>query len=277
MVYVQAPSDIRCAYVFLVMKGDAYIAGACAAAYSIRASGSVLDIVCMVTEDVSNAGVERLKILFTKVITIQYIQFPVIKLKTIKQQEIYQRWMDVSFTKWQCLSLIEYDKILFVDADKIILSNIDHLFHLQAPAGTFASPWAEPWIPNGIYNPYQSLRHGDLVKYNMIESGFKQHSFVVLGTMVLLQPNWDDYLSYKRMLSEYVETEGEFGFRTCHSGMDEQSITYFYHNIKKIPWTWIHQMYNYIPWHRNWLANEEKPVRQQLIIQPLHDNRSSNE
>jgi hypothetical protein len=36
--------------------------------------------------------------------------------------------------------------------------------------------------------------------------------------------------------------------------MDEQSITQFYYE-KGVPWHFIHQRYNYIPWHRSWLPD----------------------
>lgn len=128
------------------MKGDSYIAGAAATAYSIKNSGSTYDVVCMVTPDVTEEGRERLRIVCTNVVEVPYLQFEVKKLKTTKQQNLYDKWVDVSFTKWNALSLTEYVKVLFIDADKIVLQNIDHLFSHSTPAGTFASPWSETYV-----------------------------------------------------------------------------------------------------------------------------------
>lgn len=102
---------------------------------------------------------------------------------------MYSTWVDVSFTKWNALSLTDYDKVMFVDADKIALSNIDELFTLPAPAGTFSSPWSYPFAKEGspfahsppyssrfvsltaqaMWNPYLSLCHGDQVPAKAIE------------------------------------------------------------------------------------------------------------
>ncbi|AAK70707.1 ORF47 P13 [Cydia pomonella granulovirus] len=117
---------MRCAYVTLVMLGDGYVKGAVALAKSLLKSGTVHDLVCMVTEDVTKT--QDLKRVFTHVIAVPYVYFKCGKMLTERQQKLYGEWIDFSFTKWRCLELIMYDKCVYLDADQIVLRNIDHLF-----------------------------------------------------------------------------------------------------------------------------------------------------
>lgn len=135
------------------------------------------------------------------------------------------------------LSLVAYEKTLFVDADKIVLSNLDHLFEeVAAPAGTFSSPWSQPFVERkerfaaaaagggagrgrgrfaqtrGMSNPYVSCGHNARVTSNMVHEALTNQSFVVIGTVVLLSPNKEDYEQYKNMLTTLLP----FGFEDCH-------------------------------------------------------------
>lgn len=144
------------------------------------------------------------------------------------------------------LSLVQYEKTLFVDADKICIRNMDHLFEeMHTPAGTFSSPWSQPFVERkdqiaqrkggagqrsrysghrGMMNPYQQCGHNSRVTSSMIYSALTEQSFVVIGTVVLLSPSLEDYEQYKSMLTELVP----FGFSDCHSMMDEQSLSYYF-------------------------------------------------
>ena len=262
------------AWVTLVMKGDSYIPGALTTGYSLKYNRdkyelnnknnndfNYIDIVCMVTNDVSIIARNRLLTVFDHVIEVPYIQYKCQNLRTLKQQNLYDSWVEVSFTKWNCLSFIQYEKVCFIDADKIVLTNIDEIFSFPTPAGTFSSPWSEPFIAysankhqkgNGLPNPYAELQHGDIVPFSSIDKGLL-NSFVVIGTMVLLKPDMKDFEDFQK----FLEAKAPFGTKSF-SMMDEQSITMFYHN-RKINWTFIHQRYNYIPWQRHWLTDVDAP------------------
>lgn len=167
---------------------------------------------------------------------------------------------------------------VYVDADKIVLSNVDHLFELSTPAGTFSSPWASTYVQNesssssssssknnysyrssgnssnsssrspskygGMRNPYALLKHGDVVSERSIHTGLYDHSFVIIGTMVLLTPSIDHFERYKTMLSDTtrLNQHATFGLDTCNSMMDEQSLTMLYALELKQTWRYIHQM-----------------------------------
>ena len=121
------------AYVTLVMLGDAYISGAIVLADSIRKSGSIVDLIVLVTPDVSEEGKNILGIYFTYVKEIEYIN--VQNWRTKKQQ--HRKYLELVFTKFHIFNLVQYDKILLIDADALVLKYPDHIFTLNAPAGCF--------------------------------------------------------------------------------------------------------------------------------------------
>jgi hypothetical protein len=90
----------RCAYVCLVMKGDSYTAGALVAGHSLRQTGTVHAIICMVTDDVSEAARARLRLVFDRVVEVPYLRYECHPLRTAKQRDMYAPWVNDAFTKW---------------------------------------------------------------------------------------------------------------------------------------------------------------------------------
>jgi hypothetical protein len=131
----------------------------------------------------------------------------------------------------------------------LVLSDITQLFDLPAPAATFSSPFAWPFNPkpNALRNPYGRMRHGERVPFEAIEVGF-QRSFVATGTTVLLETSRRDFDG----LIDMLNVKKPFGFRSCYSGMDEQSIVYLYQQLGR-RFTYIHQRHNFIPWNKAWI------------------------
>ena len=239
------------AYVCLVMKGDAYIPGAIVMAHSIRKTGTKNDIVCMVTPDVSSEGIKQLQIVFDYIHRVDYIEAITKHLRNKKIEGRYGSWKSVAYTKWNLLKLIQYTKVMFMDADLVVIENIDSLFKLQTPAGTFSLSQAKPFSKNGLYNPYKTVRHGYPVDKKEIIKGFK--SFLCIGTTLVITPNEKHFDAYVKM----VKSMEPFGFERCYNGPDEQSIVWFYHNILNVPWTHINQSYNMIPWkQKDWISKE---------------------
>ncbi len=251
----------KCAWVTLVMRGDSYTGGAITMAYSMRMAGTAAKLVCMVTDDVTETARAQLRLVFDEVVRVPVISYPCKPLKTEKQRAMYD-WVSDGFTKWACLGLTQYRRVCFIDADKIALANCDDIFALRAPAATFSSPWAEPYAATsaatsaskvkkrGMYNPYTECRHGGVVPRQAIAEGFHRDSFVAIGTMMLLEPAKGAVEEFR----QFVEGRLPFGEPRCYSMMDEQSITQFYYE-KRVPWHFIHQRYNYIPWQRSWLPD----------------------
>ena len=258
---------VDCAWVTLVMRGDSYTGGALTMAYSMRMAGTAAKLVCMVTNDVSEAARAQLRLVFDEVVQVPVISYPCRPLKTEKQRAMYD-WVSDGFTKWACLGLTRYKRVCFIDADKIALANCDSIFKLRAPAATFSSPWAEPYAATsakgkgrGMYNPYTGCRHGGIVPRCAIAEGFNRDSFVAIGTMMLLEPAEGAVDEFRR----FVEGRLPYGEPRCYSMMDEQSITQFYYE-KHVPWHFIHQRYNYIPWQRSWLPDVRAPGTPRQLV-----------
>lgn len=143
---------MKCAYVTLVMLGNDYVKGAIALAKSLIKSRTGYDLICMVTRDVTQ--IRELSRLYTRIVVVDYIYHECGKMLTKRQNDIYSKWINFSFTKWRCFELIEYDKCVYLDADQLVLRNIDHVFHLPGYAMCF----------NHNYNPhFKTFHYGDLV------------------------------------------------------------------------------------------------------------------
>lgn len=240
----------RCAAVWLVMKGDAYIPGALVSCWSWKNSGSRARTVCMVTADVSAAGRQALGRVFDEVVEVPYLRQECRMLSTQRKRAMYDDWVGEGFTKWACLSLTRFDKVLLVDADTVVVGCMDSLFALPCPAGTFSSPWHRPWNPRPETkpNPYATLSHGDTISRETLEQGYQ--TSVLIGTSVLLQPSARDFED----LRAWLAARRPFGFKQCGSMMDEQCIAFFYHEARpRQHWHYIHQRYNFIPWKPQWL------------------------
>lgn len=239
------------AYATLVMKEPHYINGALALAQSLRQSNTQYDIVCMITPDIIQFNSILLK-LFDKVITVPYLSYISPKLKTKKQNDIYNEWKDISYTKWNCL-MLPYKKICFLDADLVIQKNIDDLFKLPAPAGCFGNNWSN------MVNYYGDIKHGEIIPNTRITKGLS-NGYLVNGHCIIIEPNisiynkFIDYMKKRKYIKNYK----------CLAMVDEFALVNFMINENK-QWTQIGKEYNYVPWKNGTDAyilhffNKEKP------------------
>ena len=106
----------------------------------------------------------------------------------------------------------------------------------------------------------------------------------VINRCVLLAPSADRLARFKRMLARAApggggggggggerttERVAAFGFDRCNSMMDEQSIAHFLNDEcppaeigdARSAWTMIHQRFNLIPWHPQWLRDADDAAR----------------
>lgn len=248
------------AYVWLIMKGDAYLPGVFVSMYSVKRTNPNADLVVMVTDDVTSEARERLEFVADHIYDVPYLSYKMTDMLTKKQNESYGSWMHVSCTKWNVLSL-PYDKVLFLDADTIVTSNIDHLFDLPTPAAPFNNPFTKPfgWLPTylkGNKGDDGYLQHGERVMPKVVDTMLHRKGTLLTASCVLLSPSQDDFKNYKKMMNSYKV----YGKHTkCYSGFDEQSIAEFYSIQKKATWYNIHHRYNYIGWKRGFLCYDDVP------------------
>jgi len=264
----------NCAFVTLVMRGTKYVLGAVTLAHSLRLTGTKAKLVCMITEDVQPAK-EILDAVFDEVVFVPYIKCKCKPLRTEKQRNKYKSWIADAFTKWNCLNLTNYRKVLFLDADVVAIKNLDSLFALNAPAGTFSSPWARGKasgkdsgraIPGVLVDhfkgPEEIFGHGKVIPWKSIESALKGNGFFAVATTILLEPNNNAFNALKEMLVEKQSEDGRgYGFENCYSGNDEQALAELYwkkFEPMKSSWTHIDPVYNFIPWHLKWINGDPK-------------------
>lgn len=243
----------KCAWVTLIMIGTQYMPGAITLAYSLRKAKTQHDIVCMVTPDIDEKSKTQLSAVFDRVIEVQYLKYQAAKPKSKKQQQMYGSWTSRSCTKWQCLKLTEYEKVMFIDADQLVLQNNDELFDLQAPAGTFSTPWISPWYNSKIPNPYGQLAHGERVEPELIQKALKLGSVPPMASLVLLDPS-DMKISE---FTEFMEDNRHINSDNVGlSGSDEIAIAAFAIE-KKLQWTQIHPSFQAVPSKPDWLDGEK--------------------
>lgn len=247
------------AYVYLLMKGDAYLPGIATSIYSLIKTGTKHDIITMVTDDVSSHSIEILKKI-SIVKQVPYLKFETKRMANDKIQHMYQNWLNTSYTKWNMLMFDEYDKILFIDGDTLVVRNIDHLFEFETPSAPFNNPYIKPAgkMPNylkGRKDHYGYLLEKEPITPNEINNILTNRSALLTANCVLLKPSKKDYEEYIDMLKRMEP----FGFINCYSMSDETSIAYFYSMVKKVDWYNIHQRYNFINWKENYVI-DNKPV-----------------
>jgi len=226
------------AFVWLLMLGDEYLAGALVSAWSFRKKATVHDLVVMVTPDISQDARDILGKVFDVVVEVPYIEVKSTPMRTQKQSDVYNSWISKSYTKWNVLSLVNYDKVCMIDADIVILTNIDDLFELEAPAAVFKSSYAR------LYDPYKNPKHGDKITPKQIWQGLTKSSFVATAYMILLPTSMEYYKGLIKMLQK----SQPYGFPKCYYGHDEQSISHYlscYKNGPKLNWSAIDPVYGF--------------------------------
>jgi hypothetical protein len=240
------------AWVTLVMIGTQYVPGAIMLAHSLRSVDTEYDIICMVTPDIGDVTRRQLDVVFDRVVEVQYLEHGTTPLKSEKQKKMYGAWASRSFTKWQCLDLTEYKKVMFIDADQLVLQNNDELFELNAPAGTFSTPWIAPFCKSSTPNPYGKLEHEAIVSHDMINNALQNGSVVSMASLVLLEPSTSIYTDF----ITYLNNAGLIGADVDSlSSSDEIALAQFTLSID-MKWTNIHQSFQAVPSKECWLDGE---------------------
>ncbi len=242
------------AYVVLLMINDSYLDGALVCGYSIRKNcilSPTIELVCMITEGVSQKAKDALVIIFDKVVVVPLLSVDASSWGSKKQKELYH-WIEYSPTKWNCLALTDYDKVFLLDADMIVLEDLSHVFSFSTPAGVFTSPYMYPYRKPGMWNPYLNIKKGQKIPNKVIQRVLttpkvSERTFAVFGTSVLLKPSVTDYKKFIDLLNMLMD------FGHSASGTDEQLICLFY--LKYHPdklWTQLGAEYTIIPRFKEW-------------------------
>ena len=225
---------MACAYVTLVMKGDSYIPGALALAYSLRQTGTKHDLVCMVTPDVT--GIDALSEVFDHVVKVDYLTYETWHWQQPNKhaEAKYNSWMSVALTQFRCLGLVHYRKVFFLDADVLVHRNMDCVFKMRSPAGTFV---------------VSGKAHGEAVHPREIEEITRRKGYVCVASSLLLSPGkavYRDFLSYVEQL--HRKYNGVIGEKGMKSGINEQIIAWFYSEYMGYNWTNLSNSFQHCRW-----------------------------
>ena len=212
---------MKYAYVTLVMRGDNYTPGALTLAHSLRRTGTKHDLVCMVTDDVE--GVEALAQVFDHVKLVTYLTYNTWPRWNKKSEARYGPWMSMSLTKYRCLEFAEYDKIFFLDADVLVHRNMDCVFKLRTPGGTFSNT---------------GKAHGEMIYPTDVENMARGKFYTCVASSLLLSPGVNVYSKFLAYLNKsYREQNNMLGIKDMKSGIDEQLIAFFYSFRLGLNWT----------------------------------------
>lgn len=267
---IHGPKDIaglEYAYVALVMIGDSYIPGAIVLATRLKEVKSQHPFVLMVTNDVTSEGRKILSSYVDYIVEVDYISHRTKRLSTEKQRQMYEAWMDNSFTQFRLFSL-PIKKVIYLHSDMYPLHNVDHMFEMPSPSGCFSYHIAAPygtaenpyfdWYRRTVDSKAPEIPQGAKIPPEVVREGLGRSSFTVWSAFVVVEPS----LALVEMLDKVLTTEvyGE-EFKTTLSAPDEIALADVTSRLG-MTWTHIHQRYLLIPRRKDtWiLPGDTNPI-----------------
>ena len=236
------------AYVTFVMRNDSFIPGALVFAYALRKQQTKHDLVCLVSEEVSEKGIDTLQKLYDKVIVMNELFVP--------HKDRHERQdRPFLFTRFNAFRLGKdgdfnqsYEKIVLADADILPLKNYDTLFELNTPAGIineFKSHCMEykdgkyiipdtvndnnTWIWHDVYN---DVPHGTLIDKKVTNNVLNDpENMGINACLYVLEPSMEVYNDITKDITkqDVIETISTFKWP------EMQYLTYkfsgLWHNI----------------------------------------------
>ncbi|CAG5090160.1 Oidioi.mRNA.OKI2018_I69.PAR.g12481.t1.cds [Oikopleura dioica] len=116
---------------------DSYAAGALVLARSLRQVNTVAELVCLVSNSISEGTRTRLASEFDDVIVVDVLNSNDDAMLTLlKRPEL-----GVTLTKLHCWKLTQYNKMVFLDADALVVKNIDDLFQREEISAVADCGW----------------------------------------------------------------------------------------------------------------------------------------
>ena len=168
------------AYVTFIIRNDSYLPGALVFAYALRLQNTKADLICIVSDNISEYAIDTLKLVYNDVIVIDEVYVP-----HDRRQERQDR--PFLFSRFNAFRLgidgdlnKKYEKIMVADCDLLPLHNYDELFDLPAPAGIINEKkeycleydeFGKYIIPESLYlqgtwkwhDVYSDVPHGTLI------------------------------------------------------------------------------------------------------------------
>jgi len=222
------------AWVTLVLGLDlSYVAAAAVLASSLKRLKTRGECLCMVTPDVPVSERALLSSVYDRVEEVPYLETLALQKYSERFDDMYNYWLDKSFTKFAMFAYVEYEKVIFVDADMLPLENPDALFDVPTPAGICSAV-------KGIAE--NSRLHGMPLPGLLIDESLKngQGHYGVRGCLLVVKPDLATY----RQLREKVEATSTIGTTESMVGPDEYLITQHFRD----QWHHVHAKYGWVSW-----------------------------
>ena len=123
------------AFVTFIIRNDSYLPGALVFAYALRLQNTKADLICIVSDNISEDAIDTLKLVYNDVIVIDEVYVPHDRRHERQDRPfLFSRFNAFRLGKDGDLNK-EYEKIVIADCDLLPLHNYDELFNLPAPAG----------------------------------------------------------------------------------------------------------------------------------------------
>ena len=196
----------------------AYLDGCILGALGLKRQGTLADVVCFITHDISAPDKKKLEVVFDKVIYVPYLSPYDMggsgKLKTIMMDPaIFKNCPN--YTKEHPYSHVffklhifnpeyfPYEKVCFVDSDLVPMNYYDSLFMLDTPAGwvEYRKKW--PFQKAFHWDRCDYLEHGGKIPKIFTDTGDPGASDVNAGLM-LVKPDKKEYASLLAELTSPV-------------------------------------------------------------------------
>ncbi|XMB72889.1 glycosyltransferase [Mycoplasmatota bacterium WC30] len=123
------------AFVTFIIRNDSYIPGALVFAYGLRLQKTKNDLICIVSNNISEEAIHNLKVIYDDVLVIDEVYVPHERRHERQDRPfLFSRFNAFRLGKDGDLGR-EYEKIIIADCDILPLKDYDALFDLPAPAG----------------------------------------------------------------------------------------------------------------------------------------------
>jgi len=200
------------AYVTFIIRNDSYLPGALVFAYTLRKQNTIHDLICIVSDNISEYARNNLRQLYDDVIEMEELYVP-----HERRQERQDR--PFLFSRFQAFRLgkdgdlgKQYDKIIIADCDLLPIANFDSLFDLSTPAGIInekkeycvESREGSYVIPDSVYvdqtwiwhRIYKDIPHGSLIPKQITDRILEdKNNLGVNASLMLFEPKYSLYQS----------------------------------------------------------------------------------
>ena len=223
----------RWAYVTLATN-DSYGLGAQVLGYSLRETGTLHPLICLITNHVSSSLKERLDRVFNRVICVEELN----SLDQTRLSLLGRKDLGVTFTKLHVWSLIDYERVIFLDADCLVLKPIDELFE-------FVNDLDDTWIaaspdigwPDCFNSGMFVCRPSTAIFQKLLVQSLSEGSFDG-GDQGLLNVAFED--RWKRVPFIYNTCPGTaYSYAPAYRHYESRiKMIHFLGNAENKPWNW---------------------------------------